>query len=176
MQQREDARDRKSKYRDMNKQLDDPATQRLLLVLIWLDEKKATPTTVQVQPPTTNITLVQELCESRGGRPGLSVLTSLPASVDVKIYWTMLRHWSQLVPNICQPTSEDIKHHFIIMFCCCKVHVCNQMCTFSAPKNTDLQLNSFILMETFWTKLSLIVAAIKYLNKLLTWGFRYHLQ
>ena len=21
----------------------------------------------------------------------------------------MLRHWSQLVPNICQPTSEDIK-------------------------------------------------------------------
>ena len=27
---------------------------------------------------------VQELCESRGGRPGLSVLTSLPVSVDVK--------------------------------------------------------------------------------------------
>ena len=32
---------------------------------------------------TTNI--VQELCESRGGRPGLSVLTSLLVS-DVKIY------------------------------------------------------------------------------------------
>ena len=31
--------------------------------------------------------LVQELCESRGGRPGLSILTSLlPVSVDVKIY------------------------------------------------------------------------------------------
>ena len=30
--------------------------------------------------------IVQELCESRGGRPGLSVLTSLLASVDVKIY------------------------------------------------------------------------------------------
>ena len=29
--------------------------------------------------------IVQELCESRGGRPGLSVLTSLLASVDVKI-------------------------------------------------------------------------------------------
>ena len=58
--------------------------------------------------------IVQELCESRGGRPELSVLTSLLASVDVKIYCTMLRHWSQLVPNICQPTSEDIKHHFII--------------------------------------------------------------
>ena len=27
---------------------------------------------------------VQELCESRGGRPGLSVLMSLPVSVDVK--------------------------------------------------------------------------------------------
>ena len=27
-----------------------------------------------------------ELCESRGGRPGLSVLTSLLVSVDVKLY------------------------------------------------------------------------------------------
>ena len=32
------------------------------------------------------IDIVQELCESRGGRPGLSVLTSLLVSVDVKIY------------------------------------------------------------------------------------------
>ncbi len=30
--------------------------------------------------------IVQELCESGGGRPELSVLTSLLASVDVKIY------------------------------------------------------------------------------------------
>ena len=30
--------------------------------------------------------IVQELCESRGGRPELSVLTSLLVSVDVKIY------------------------------------------------------------------------------------------
>ena len=30
--------------------------------------------------------IVQELCESRGGRPGLSVLKSLLVSVDVKIY------------------------------------------------------------------------------------------
>ena len=30
--------------------------------------------------------VVQELCESRGGRPGLSVLTSLLVSVDVKLY------------------------------------------------------------------------------------------
>ena len=29
--------------------------------------------------------IVQELCESRGGRPGLSVLTSLLASVDVDL-------------------------------------------------------------------------------------------
>ena len=35
---------------------------------------------------TVNMNIVQELCESRGGRPGLSVLTSLLASVDVKIY------------------------------------------------------------------------------------------
>ena len=51
--------------------------------------------------------IVQELCESRGGRPGLSVLTSLLVSVDVKIYWTVLRHWSQLVPNM----STDIWGH-----------------------------------------------------------------
>ncbi len=51
-----------------------------------------------------NIIIVQELCESRGGRPGLSVLTSLLVSVDVKIYCTVLRHWSQLVPNM----SHDI--------------------------------------------------------------------
>ena len=30
--------------------------------------------------------IVQELCESRGGRPGLSVLTSLLVFVDVKNY------------------------------------------------------------------------------------------
>ena len=48
--------------------------------------------------------IVQEVCESRGGRPGLSVLTSLLVSVDVKIYCTVLRHWSQLVPNM----STDI--------------------------------------------------------------------
>ena len=30
--------------------------------------------------------IVQEMCESRGGRPGLSVLTNLLVSVDVKQY------------------------------------------------------------------------------------------
>ena len=34
---------------------------------------------------TINNFIVQELCESRGGRPGLSVLTSLLVSVDVKL-------------------------------------------------------------------------------------------
>ena len=59
--------------------------------------------------------IVQELCESRGGRPGLSVLMSLLVSVDVKIYCTVL---SALVTNlslICLMTSEDIKHQFIII-------------------------------------------------------------
>ena len=56
--------------------------------------------------------MVQVLCESRGGRTGLSVLTNLLVSVDVKSYWTRLRHWSQPVPNL---TSEDIKHQFIII-------------------------------------------------------------
>ena len=31
-----------------------------------------------------DVVIVQELCESRGGRPGLSVLMSLMVSVDVK--------------------------------------------------------------------------------------------
>ena len=30
--------------------------------------------------------IIQEQCESRGGRPGLSVLTSLLVSVDVKLH------------------------------------------------------------------------------------------
>ena len=30
--------------------------------------------------------IVQELCDSRGGRPGLSVLTSFLVFVDVKLY------------------------------------------------------------------------------------------
>ena len=32
------------------------------------------------------VSIVQELCESRGGRPELSVLTNLLVSVDVKNY------------------------------------------------------------------------------------------
>ena len=51
--------------------------------------------------------IVQERCESRGGRPGLSVLTSLLVSVDVMIYWTVFWNWSQLVPNM----STDIWGH-----------------------------------------------------------------
>ena len=48
--------------------------------------------------PSNEHIRVQELCERRGGRPGLSVLTILVVSVDVKQYWTVLRHWSQFVP------------------------------------------------------------------------------
>ena len=33
-----------------------------------------------------SLCILKELCESRGGRPGLSVLTSLLVSVDVKIF------------------------------------------------------------------------------------------
>ena len=43
---------------------------------------------------------VQELCESRGGRPGPSVLTSLMVYVDVMQHWIMHTHWSQFVPNM----------------------------------------------------------------------------
>ena len=70
--------------------------------------------------------IVQELCESRGGRPGLSVLTSLLVSVDVKIYCTVLRHWSQLVPNMM--TSEDIKHQFIIIIIIKEKIIVQELC------------------------------------------------
>ena len=35
----------------------------------------------------------QELCESLGGRPGLSVLMSLTVSVDVKHHVYLLTYW-----------------------------------------------------------------------------------
>ena len=41
---------------------------------------------VQVQTAQVRGSIVQELCESQGGRPGPSVLTSLLVSVDVKLY------------------------------------------------------------------------------------------
>ena len=41
---------------------------------------------VDVKQQENGMLIVQELCESRGGRPGLSVLTSLLVSVDVKNY------------------------------------------------------------------------------------------
>ena len=56
------------------------------------------PGTVNHEDAATTLFIVQELCESGGG---------LLVSVDVKIYWTVLRHWSQLVPNM----SADIWGH-----------------------------------------------------------------
>ena len=40
----------------------------------------------KVTGKASRVLIVQELCESRGGRPGLSVLASLLVSVDVNIY------------------------------------------------------------------------------------------
>ena len=58
-------------------------------------------------PQVHSMFRVQELRESRGGHPGLSIPTSLTVSVNVKQHWTMLRHWSQFVPNM----STDIQGH-----------------------------------------------------------------
>ena len=41
---------------------------------------------IKTKDSKLTILIVQELCESRGGRPGLSVLTSLLVSLDVKLY------------------------------------------------------------------------------------------
>ena len=78
-------------------------------IISWIIQPSITISTVQyllLSPPSSAV-IVQEPCESRGRRTGLSVLTSLLVSVDVKIYWTVLRHWSQLVPNM----SADIWGH-----------------------------------------------------------------
>ena len=58
---------------------------------------------------------VQELCESRGGRPGLSVLMSLTVSVDVKQHC----HWTMLVPNMSTDIRghEALHHHHAESFC-----------------------------------------------------------
>ena len=59
---------------------------------------------------------IQELCKSRGGRPGLSVLISLTVSVDVKQQWTGLLHWSQFVPNMLTDIrgNEALFHHHLL--------------------------------------------------------------
>ena len=54
--------------------------------------------------------IVQELCESRGGRPGLSVLTSLLVSVEVETIEPCFGIGLSL-SLICQPTAEDFKQH-----------------------------------------------------------------
>ena len=35
--------------------------------------------------------------------------------MDIKQYWTVLRHWSQFVPNTSKLTSKDMKLYFIII-------------------------------------------------------------
>ena len=58
-----------------------------------------------------DIVIVQEMCESRGGRPELSVLTSFLVSVDVNYTEPCFGNGHSL-SLICQLTSEDIKLHF----------------------------------------------------------------
>ena len=60
---------------------------------VWVNNAvEATSSRLRVQEPAQ--------CESRGGRPGLSVLMSLTVSVDVKQHRTILRPWSYFVPNM----------------------------------------------------------------------------
>ena len=61
-------------------------TQRLCPLCKVPSDGQDAVTALSVKCPVIRHPIVQELCESRGGRPGLSVLTSLLVSVDVKIY------------------------------------------------------------------------------------------
>ena len=59
------------------------------------------------------LAIKSKLCESRGGRPGLSVLTSLLVSMDVKLYWKPCFGIGLSLSLICQLTSEDIKQPYL---------------------------------------------------------------
>ena len=88
--------------------------------------------------------IVQELCESRGGRPGLSVLTSLLASVDVK-YIEPCFGIGLSLSLICQLTSEDIKQHFIIIYLLC---ISNLWYTRQRPHSRrNLFICSFVVVD-----------------------------
>ena len=67
----------------MYKSLSSPRDCELLLRQA---RRPSLSTKYKVEPAYIIHIIVQELCESRGGRPGLSVLTSLLVSVDVKLY------------------------------------------------------------------------------------------
>ena len=51
----------------------------------FITARIAYSSTNKTKPVRIEMVIVQELCESRGGRPGLSVLTSLLVSVDLKL-------------------------------------------------------------------------------------------
>ena len=57
--------------------------ERLLLLFLNI---KHTDCGIYSSNTDVSALIVQELCESQGGRPELSVLTSLLVSVDVKLY------------------------------------------------------------------------------------------
>ena len=110
-------------------------------------------------PAPASLCIVQELCESWGGRLGLSILTSLLVSVDVEIYWTVLRHWSQLVPNM---TSEDIKQHFI--------HPSIQPCYSTCVQKGYSMLLLLTSRAYLWTRSSILLTRLAHQeSKLLIW-------
>ena len=59
-------------------------SQPLVEVQCCFTSRAAISTIRGREPRTATFIIVQELCESRCGRPGLSVLTSFMVSVDVK--------------------------------------------------------------------------------------------
>ena len=83
-------------------------TDTVIFICDVYHQKKFKSKRISSWEDITETFIVQELCEGQGGRPGLSVLTSLLVSADVKIYWTVLRHWSQLVSHM----STDIWGHY----------------------------------------------------------------
>ena len=107
-------------------------------------------------------TRVQELCESRGGRPGLTVLMSPMVSVDVKQHWTMHTHWSQFVPNmstrhprtLSSTSSSSIEHsHLAINHLQAVVLVSNAIETKGCSawwSRGDAYMQCFQLKQTEW--------------------------
>ena len=108
------------------------------------DNSYAFSSYIQIFPKVTLVG-IQELCESWGGRPGLSVLTSLWFS------WTLgntepcfgIGHNLSL---ICQTTSEDMKLYFII------INVTSVYVTqfISAILGSCLSICEVIFFSCFW--------------------------
>ena len=83
--------------------------------------------TIKLDKTKRYVLIVQELCESRGGRPGLSVLKSLNSGFCgcKAIYIEPCFGIGLSLSLICQPISEDIMQHYLPTYLPTYLEVCS---------------------------------------------------